>query len=111
MVNLYNRNTVYIVGHGKTSNDNAITEQFKIFFIGFVIDVTTNKIIDLGSSTTVDATSNFIKSIFVGKSFDVYNEEIEVDITKRYFGSSQKAIITAYKDAVKKYESIKVKYY
>jgi len=50
MVNLYNRNTVYIVGHGKTSSDNAITEQYKIFFIGFVIDVTTNKIVDLGSS-------------------------------------------------------------
>jgi len=111
MVNLYNRNTVYIVGHGKTSSDNAITEQYKIFFIGFVIDVTTNKIVDLGSSTTVDVTSNFIKSMFIGKSFNNYDEEIEIDILKRYFGSSQKAIITAYKDALKKYETIKAKHY
>jgi hypothetical protein len=111
MVNLYNKDTVYVVGHGKTSSDNAITEQFKIFFLGFVIDVTTDKVIDLGSSTTVEVTSNFIKSIFIGKSFKSYNEEIEKDITIRYFGSSQKAIITAYKDALKKYESIKAKYY
>jgi len=111
MVNLYNKDTVYVVGHGKTSSDNAITEQYKIFFIGFVVDVTTNKIIDLGSSTTVNVTSNFIKSIFVGKSFDTYSEKVEKDISKRYFGSSQKAIITAYKDAIKKYESIKAKHY
>jgi hypothetical protein len=111
MINLYNKDTVYIVGHGKTSNDNAITEQFKIFFIGFVIDTKTDKIIDLGSSTTIDVTSNFIKSMFVGKSFKAYSEEIEADILKRYFGSSQKAIITAYKDALKKYESIKTKHY
>jgi hypothetical protein len=111
MINLYNKDTVYIVGHGKTSSDNAITEQFKIFFVGFVIDVTTDRVIDLGSSTTVEVTSNFIKSIFVGKSFEKYDEKIEEDITKRYFGSSQKAIITAYKDAIKKYESVKARYY
>lgn len=111
MINLYNKDTVYVVGHGKTSSDNAITEQYKIFFIGFVVDVTTNKIIDLGSSTTVEVTANFIKGMFVGKSFDEYDLELEKDILKRYFGSSQKAIITSYKDAVKKYESIKAKHY
>jgi len=111
MINLYNKDTVYIVGHGKTTSDNAITERYKIFFIGFVIDTKTDKVIDLGSSTTVEVTSNFIKSIFVGKSFVAYDEGIEQDILKRYFGSSQKAIVTAYKDAIKKYKSIKAKHY
>lgn len=110
MISLYNKNTVYVIGHGKTNSDNAITEKYKIFFIGFVVDITDDKIIDLGSSTTVDVTSNFIKSIFIGKSFDGYDIEIEKDILKRYFGSSQKAIIIAYKDAVKKYENIKAKH-
>lgn len=108
---LYDANTVYIVGHGKTGHDNAITEQFKIFFIGFVIDTSNDKIIDLGCSTTVDITANFIRSMFIGKRFDTYRKEIEENIAKRYFGSSQKAIITAYKDAFKKYKSIKDKYY
>ncbi len=111
MVNLYNRNTIYVVGHGKTSSDNAITAQYKIFFIGFVIDTKTDKIIDLGSSTTVSVTSDFIKSMFIGKTFNGYNQEISKEISKRYFGSSQKAIITAYKDAIKKYENIKTKHY
>ena len=107
MISLYDKNTVYVVGNGKTNFDNAITERYKIFFIGFVIDITDDKIIDLGCSTTVDITSNFIKSIFIGKSFDGYDLEIEKDIVTRYFGSSQKAIIIAYKDAVKKYTRIK----
>ena len=30
---MYNKNTVYVIGHGKTSSDNAITEKFKLFFM------------------------------------------------------------------------------
>lgn len=111
MADLFSEYTVYIVGHGKTNSDNAITEHYKIFFIGFVIDVRTDEIIDLGSSTTVDVTANFIRSLFIGKSFAQFSEELEDEISRRYFGSSQKAIITAYKDALKKYASIKTKYY
>lgn len=107
---MYNKNTVYIIGHGRTSSDNAITERFKIFFIGFVIDVDTDVIIDLGCSVTVDITEKFIKSMFLGKKIDKYYKEIEEEIMNRYFGSSQKAIIIAYKDAVKKYKNIKTKY-
>ena len=32
---MYKDTTVYVLGHGKTSSDNAITSTFKIFFIGF----------------------------------------------------------------------------
>jgi len=28
---MYDKDTVYIIGHGKTNKDNAITEMFKIF--------------------------------------------------------------------------------
>lgn len=104
---MYKKNSVYIVGHGRTGNDNAITEKFKIFFIGFVVDTETDEIINLGSSTTISITEEFIKSIFIGIKFDKYNKQIEEEITSRYFGSSQKAIIIAYKDAFKKYSNIK----
>ncbi|GAB6086789.1 DUF3870 domain-containing protein [Alkaliphilus crotonatoxidans] len=108
---MYDKNTVYIIGHGRTSNDNAITHHFKIFFIGFVVDVTTDEIVDLGCAATVDTTREFIASIFVGKKLDKYHEGIEEEVMRRYFGSSQKAIIIAYKDALKKYCEVKEKYY
>jgi len=108
---MYNKNTVYIVGHGKTSCDNAITSNFKIFFIGFVIDTVDDSIVDLECSATISITSRFVHDLFAGKSFKDYDPKIEEEIARRYYGTSQKAIITAYKDAVKKYREVKEKYY
>lgn len=108
---MYDKSTVYIVGHGKTSNDNAITSNFKIFFIGFVIDTADDSIVDMECSATISITSRFVSDLFVGKSFKEYDPRIEEEITRRYYGTSQKAIITAYKDAIKKYKDIKEKYY
>ena len=108
---MYNKNTVYIVGHGKTSCDNAITSNFKIFFIGFVVDTANDEIVDLECSATISITSRFVHDLFVGKSFSEVNHALEKEITRRYYGTSQKAIIAAYKDAVKKYKEIKSKYY
>lgn len=111
MIKLYDKNTVYIIGHGRTSTDNAITQHFKIFFVGFVIDVTKDEIVDFGCSATVGITQEFIASIFIGRKFDKYYQDIEDEIMTRYFGTSQKAIIVAYKDALKKYCEVKEKYY
>lgn len=108
---MYDKNTVYIVGHGRTSVDNAITAQFKIFFIGFVVDLKNDEILDLSCSATISTTSKFIASMLIGKKLDFYREEVEEEIERRYFGTSQKAIIVAYKDAIKKYNEIKNKYY
>ena len=108
---MYNKNTVYIIGHGKTSSDNAITERFKIFFIGFVIDIENHVVIDLSCSATIPTTNEFVRSIFMGAKFDKYSQELEKEITRRYFGSSQKAIIIAYKDAYKKYRDVISAYY
>ncbi|MBS4537920.1 DUF3870 domain-containing protein [Clostridium sp. D2Q-11] len=108
---MYDKNTVYVVGHGKTTSDNAITERFKMFFIGFVIDSKTDEIVDLSCSATIPTTQEFIANIFVGKKMDKYRGEIEKEIIRRYFGSSQKAIIVSYKDAVKKYNEAKNKHY
>lgn len=108
---MYGKKTVYVIGHGRTSNDNAITQHFKIFFIGFVVDVDTDEIVDLGCSATINTTQTFIASIFIGRRFDRYYEDIEDEIMRRYFGTSQKAIIIAYKDALKKYHEVKGRYY
>lgn len=111
MIRMYNKNTVYIIGHGKTNIDNAITDQFKIFFIGFVIDTLTDEVVDAKASATIEITSEFISSIFIGKTFDSIDVAVEQEIKRRYFGSSQRAIIISYKDAVRKYKEVKEKYY
>lgn len=108
---MYEKSTVYIVGHGKTSGDNAITSNFKIFFIGFVIDTADDRIVDLECSATISITGRFVRDLFINRSFAEFDPELEEEISRRYYGTSQKAIIAAYKDAIKKYREIKNKYY
>ena len=108
---MYNKNTLYIVGTSKTSSDNAITYKYNSFYIGFVVEVENGRIIDLSCSSTIRTTEEFIKSIFIGRSINEYDTYLEEEVKKRYHGSSQKAIIVAYKDAVKKYNEIKENYF
>jgi flavin-binding protein dodecin len=103
---MYDKNTVYIVGNSRTNTDNAITQNFISFFIGFVVERDSGEIVDISCSSTIRTTEEFIASLFMGKSLKSFDEAMENEIRNRYFGSSQKAIIVAYKDAVKKFNEI-----
>lgn len=103
---MYGKNTVYVVGNSRTNTDNAITQKFVTFFIGFVAERDSGEIVDVSCSSTIRTTDEFIVCLFIGKSLKYYDEALENEIKNRYFGSSQKAIIVAYKDAVKKFNEI-----
>ncbi|WP_315121745.1 DUF3870 domain-containing protein [uncultured Clostridium sp.] len=108
---MYQGNTVYVVGNSKTNTDNAITNIFNSFFIGFVVEVENDTIIDLSCSATIRTTDEFVRSLFMGKKLIEFDSNCQEEIKRRYHGSSQRAIIVAYKDAVKKYNEIKLKYF
>ena len=108
---MYNENTVYVVGNAKTNEDNAITNMFNSFFVGFVVEIDTDIIIDLSCSATIRTTNDFVMSIFIGKKLVEFDPNLENEIKKRYHGSSTRAIIVAYKDALKKYIELKSSYF
>ncbi|MDN5332406.1 MAG: hypothetical protein PWP45_1631 [Tepidanaerobacteraceae bacterium] len=103
----YSTNTIFIVGNSKTQQNNPITQVYGMFYLGFVVEKKTGSIVDVGASATLPITTEFIKSIFVGRNIESDADEIIRDIENRYFGSSQKAMIVAFKDALKKYLLIK----
>ncbi|KYZ78021.1 hypothetical protein AXX12_00300 [Anaerosporomusa subterranea] len=103
---MFAENTIYIVGNAKSQQNNPITHQFGQFFIGFVVERETGKIVICSSSATIHTTSDFICSLFSGRSLKDDVEVIRQLVESRYFGSSQKAIIVAFKDAQKKYNRI-----
>lgn len=107
---MYNKDTIYVIGNSRTNSNNPITHTFMIFFIGFVVDEKSGTIIDVGCSATLKTTEEFIRSLFIDKNISEYSFELEEEIKRRYHGSSQKAIIVAYKDAVKKYKEQREKY-
>ncbi|MEG0774012.1 DUF3870 domain-containing protein [Clostridium sp.] len=108
---MYKDNTIYIVGNSKTNMDNAITSNFNSFFIGFVVDIDTDVIVDASCSATIRTTNDFVMSLFIGKKILEFDFKFEEEIKRRYHGSSQRAIIVAYKDAVKQYNEIKAKHF
>lgn len=99
-------NTIYIVGNAKSQQNNPITHQFGQFFIGFIVERETGKIVSCGSSATIHTTSDFICSLFSGRSLRDDVDAVRQLVESRYFGSSQKAILVAFKDAQKKYNRI-----
>jgi hypothetical protein len=100
---LYDKDTIYIIGDAQASVNNPITQQYSAFFIGLVVDTVSHKIIDAGCSSTIPLTSDFVRSIFIGYNMLLFEVMVE-EIRRRYHGSSQKALIVAYKDAQKKYK-------
>jgi len=102
--------TVYIIGESRTNMDNAITVIYNSFYIAFEVNVETDEIVDLGCTHTLSVTENFIKKLFIGKNIINFEKDVEKEIKKRYHGTSQKAVIVSYKDALKKYVEVKKKF-
>ncbi len=102
--------TVYIIGDSRTQTENSITRIYSSFYIAFEVEVETDRIVDVGCTHTVDLTESFIRRMLVNEKF-LDTDRINDQIMRRYHGSSQKAILVAYKDAVKKYLMVKEKFY
>ena len=100
---MYDPSSIYIVGNSKTNTDNAITSLYKSFYIGFVVDSDKGVILDASCSSTLRTTDEFVRCLFVGKTMGGDEAALEEELKRRYHGSSQKAILVAYKDAAKKF--------
>ncbi|BDG45665.1 DUF3870 domain-containing protein [Parageobacillus sp. KH3-4] len=102
---MFENNTVYIIGDAKAPSNNPITQQYKAFFIGLVVNKENSMIVDADCSATIELTKSFVKSLLVGRSIlDI--DAVTKEIQTRYFGSSQKALIVAFKNASLKYQNI-----
>lgn len=96
-----------ITGNARTQQKNPITARFSHFFIVFVAEASTGRILDLDAAVMLPVTNRFIHDIFTGRSLAEVDAELLEYIRSCYLGSSQKAIQMAYIDAVKKYRSWK----
>ncbi|WP_088042593.1 DUF3870 domain-containing protein [Bacillus sp. EAC] len=102
---MYSKDTIFIIGDSKTSSNNPIMQQFNAFFIGLVVDRTSHIIVDADCSATISLTTSFVKHLFVGQSM-MNIDGVVSEINTRYFGSSQKALTVAFKNAHIKYMQI-----
>lgn len=97
--------TLYITGESKTNMNNAITKVYGSFFLAFEVEIDSGTIVGADSNATLDVTKSFISRLFLGRNIED-DDFITQEITNRYFGSSTKAIIAAYHDALKHYKNL-----
>ncbi len=96
--------TYFIIGESRTNVDNAITKIYGSFFIAFEVVPSSGEILRTDCTRALELTNDFIRSIFLHKCLARDQEAIEAEVKRRYHGSSAKALLVAYRDAVKHYQ-------
>jgi len=102
-----NNQTIYITGEARTTIDNAITKMFGTFYIAFEIILSTDEIVDVDCNATLRLTRDFVTRLFLNHNIIKDEEILKKEVVTRYFGSSTKAILSAYHDALQRYKKVK----
>lgn len=100
-------NTYFVIGEARTNSDNAITKIYGSFYLAFEVDGESEQVLEFQCTHTLGMTENFFRQWFVGQSFPEIGDWLEQELERRYGGSSRRAIMTAYRDALKRYRSMR----
>ena len=98
-----NLHSVFVIGESRTNADNAITKMYGTFYMAFEVEETTLEILDFRCTNTIATTQDFLRKLFLGQSFPGVDEWLEDTLNRRYGGSSRKAVLVAYRDALKRW--------
>ena len=63
----YPENSILVVGNSQTTGFNPINQQFRSFFITFILMKVTGEKIDCGVSVTLGVTGHLLRGILLGK--------------------------------------------
>lgn len=100
------KRTLYLTGEARTTMDNAITRIYGVFYMAFEVDAATGNIVDADCNATMELTRRFIRNLFLGRNMHEDGTDLEKEVNERYFGSSGKAILAAFRDARMHYRQI-----
>lgn len=90
----YGSDTVYFVSYSKLPDDISATYVHKVVGVGFLINTKTGIIEDVMVTLISDLCKDFLAYLMVGHNIDRDGVDELVDrIEKRFYGSSQKALV------------------
>ncbi len=99
-------NSVYVIGESRTNADNAITKTYGSFFMAFEIADDTREILDFSCTHTIETTQTFLRKVFLGQDFVDADNWLAKVLESRYSGSSRRAVLASYHDALKRYRDL-----
>lgn len=100
----YSEESIYIGASSKLPSGIPSGEVYDSLNIGFVIDKNSGIIEDVSVTLLSPGATRFLMYLIIG--FNLHEEDPEIlleRIRTRYFGASQKAIIVAAKQVIRKY--------
>jgi beta-lactamase class A len=97
----------YVIGESRTNADNAITSIYGSFYMAFEVDSETETVLRFGCTHTLELTEQFLQDMFVGQSFPGIDAWLDNTLKRYYGGSSRRAVLTSYRDALKRYHTMK----
>lgn len=100
-------NSYFVIGESRTNADNAITHIYGSFYLAFEIDGTTDEILEFNCTHTLELTESFLRKLFVGQNIFEVDSRLENTLKQHYGGSSRRAVLTSYRDALKRYRAIR----
>lgn len=100
-------NTYFVIGESRTNADNAITKIYGSFYVAFEVDGETEEVLAFQCTHTLGLTEEFLRQWFIGQSFPQIGDWLEQELERRYGGSSRRAVLTAYRDALKRYRAMR----
>ena len=72
----------------------------------FEVDDLTSEVLDFSCTHTISTTEAFLRKLFVGQVFPEIDVWLENTLNRRYGGSSRRAVLVAYRDALKRWRSM-----
>lgn len=100
----FSPDTVYFVSYSKLPDDISATYVHKVVGVGFLINTKTGIIEDAMVTLISDLCKDFLSYLFVGHNIDRDGvDELIERVEKRFFGSSQKAVIVSIKGVYSRY--------
>ena len=97
----------YVIGESRTNADNAITSIYGSFYMAFEVDAETEMVLKFSCTHTLELTEEFLQGIFVGQPFPAIEGWLDGVLKRYYGGSSRRAVLTSYRDALKRYRTMK----
>lgn len=74
--------------------------------MAFEVDGLTSEVLDFSCTHTISTTEAFLRKLFVGQVFPEIDVWLENTLNRRYGGSSRRAVLVAYRDALKRWRSM-----
>jgi len=104
-------NCIYVSSFAKLPAGIPSENVYKVLDIWLVINQQTDVIEDISITLLTDVAVKFLSEIIIGSKVNEQNLTIIIkEISGRYHGSAQKAVIAALKKVFEKYSEIKLNY-